>query len=228
MNGIKKILYVFLLIFILRIFSGCLFRCDCSDEVFHFDFSRVEIINLDNSQVYTSVLQNDTMFGKSVAFEIRIMPNEILASCSPTLILSPFNSAYAWSCDCQQLFRANQQIEKISIFTLLDINEKFKANTNVTDLFLASKEDYYNPEQLYIPFSKLYERINPNKYRDTQVQDFKIFLKEEVKNNKAQFVVNIMLSDNRILADTTGLLTIFIRKKTILNICMQGFRLILF
>lgn len=207
MKIIKKTGIIISIVFFVRILSSC-FPCDCSDEVFFFDFEKVEIINLDNSQFWVNELEADTMKKAAVAFEIRIKPDEEQYEQYVCNFSYSFSSAYAFSCDCSPKFKANQQISKIKIITLFDISDQAKANSDVTDLFVAYKENYYGSNQLYIPIPNLYERINSDIYYDTQVQGFQLFMTQEIQNDSAQFIIEIELSDNRVLSDTTNILTI--------------------
>jgi hypothetical protein len=207
MKTIRKILIIIFFGFVLRTLSSC-FNCDCDDEALYFDFTRVELTNLDNSQTYAIPTQSDTMISKAVAFDVKIVNDNLFSFRNVPENLFSFSSAYAWSCDCPQLFRANNKIEKISLITVFNINANINANSDITDRFVAHKENYYQPTGLYLTINELYSKINPDTYNDRAVEEFKLYLKDEVENEKAQFIINVHLINGIVLSDTSKILTI--------------------
>jgi hypothetical protein len=207
MKTLRKILIIILFGFVLRTLSSC-FNCNCDNDAFYFDFTRVELTNLDNSQSYAIPTQSDTMSSKAVAFEVKIVNDNLFSLKNVSKNMFSLSSAYAWSCDCPQFFRANNKIEKISIITVFDINTNINANSDITDRFVAHKENYHQPTELYLSIEELYSRINPETYSDQAVEAFKLYLKDEVENEKAQFIIHVQLTNGIVLSDTSKILTI--------------------
>jgi len=206
MKQLKKTLLLIVIVFALRSFSGCV-NCDCSDYAEPFDYSNIRIANLDNSQTYVHETHYNTMGRKAVAFNISVMGDSMSFKKKSTQIETFGFAHLSADCDCNQLFEANQSIETISIRTLYDINETAKANSEVSNLFVAHSSDSYEPENLYLTLDELYPKIN-NQTKTANYQEFNLFLTEPVLNDKAQFIINVKLSDDRVLSDTTNLITI--------------------
>ncbi len=205
MRTTKKVIIILIFVFILRTLSSCIFNCNCSNDVLYFDFNKIELTNLDNSQTYAVSTQSDTMINKAVAFEVRIFNDELSAHNYCPQKLFAYNSAYAWSCDCSPLLLPNNGIEKISIKTVFDINTQIKSGSEITNRFLTKNNQ---TDELYIPTNEIHSKKNTETYYHSAEEKFNLYLKDEVKNNKAQFIINVYLKNDTILSDTTNILTI--------------------
>jgi hypothetical protein len=153
--------------------------------------------------------QTDTMKMSAVAFQVNVTGDfPFLGKANEGMQGFGFSSAKAFSkTDCPMLYGANSRIDEISILTLFKINSNIPANSVVSDLFLCSgKSGYYNSE-LYIPLNQLYPLIN-QVYEDYPETQFRLFLKNKVEADSAKFIINVKLSDNTVLADTTNLIFI--------------------
>jgi len=204
MKTFIKSLAILAIVFVLRTLSGCM--CRCSDVSDPFDFTTVEIFNLDNTRSYPVRIQNDTIFSRAVAFRVVVRDNQPYFSHNCINHLFSFSNAIA--CDCSHLLRANDSIVKINIKTLFDINPKILANSDVTDKFVCSKENYFEPENLYKSIHQIYPLINSKTYYDFGVEDFNIYLKDEILKDTAQFIIYVQLKNKVVLTDTTHLLSI--------------------
>lgn len=147
------------------------------------------------------------MYAKAVSFEVDVTGIPEVGFLNFINPVSGFESANA--CDCNPIFAANQEIEKVSITTLNSISPEIPADSDVTELFLAlSSTDNNSTSHLYLTFENLYSIINANIYSDSPETSFQIFCKEEILNDVAQFTVTIELSDGRSLTGTTPVITI--------------------
>lgn len=211
---VRKILIILLFGFILRTLTSCI--CNCSDDTTPFDFQNIMIENLDNSGDWPVVTEHNEMYSKAVAFSVTAFAEDIFVmNMLKQINLAGFNSAKAFSCDCAVLFSANQKIEKITITTLFSISDQIPAMSNVTDYFVADSHERNNWETIYVDMDNIISHINPETYYDSGSQDIQVFLKEEVKNDKAQFIIDLDLSDGRVLSDTTNLITIIEQPTTL-------------
>ncbi len=207
MKLLTRSLFIITLVFVMRTLSGC-YNPVCPDDINYFDFSKVKITNLDNSGMYPTNLLSDTMEKAAVAFEINVSGD------FPFMVQAKnhkqgfgFSEANAFSKEnCPMLYKANSDIKNISVISLLKINESIPANTDISELFLATDQTRYGTD-LYVPLSQLYNKIN-HVYNDYQYTRFQLFLTKDVENDSARFVINIKLADNSVLSDTSSLIYI--------------------
>lgn len=198
----KKIMFVLFLIFIVRLFVSC---CRCSDETTPMQLNEITIKNLCTAGDYGDVIYNETdaMSSSKVAFKVIVADSTIDTYIEYYACNNAnwgFSAASATSCDCYQLFKPEQQIVDIRIFSLLKMSEQIAANTDVTKYFVAIP----SASQLYTPIDKLYPLINRDVIIGGPTIDMSFFCKLNIENTKAQFVVNIELSDGRMLSAFTN------------------------
>ena len=173
-----------------------------------FDFAKVSTKNLDNSGMWPTISQTDTMKRSSVAFQVNVAGDfSYLGQQEQEVQGIGFQTAKAFAkTDCPMLYGAENSIENISITTLFNINKSILANSDVSDLFVSTDQTNYN-SALYIPLNQLYPIIN-HVYVDYPEVKFQVFLKSKVEADSARFVINIKLADNSVLSDTTKLIFI--------------------
>ena len=207
MKLITKAFFIILLLFVARTLTGC-FNYPCSEEVYYFDFAKVSTKNLDNSGMWPTISQTDTMKRSSVAFQVNVAGDfSYLGQQEQEVQGIGFQTAKAFAkTDCPMLYGAENSIENISITTLFNINKSILANSDVSDLFVSTDQTNYN-SALYIPLNQLYPIIN-HVYVDYPEVKFQVFLKSKVEADSARFVINIKLADNSVLSDTTKLIFI--------------------
>jgi len=124
------------------------------------------------------------------------------------------NSAYAYSCD--ESYRRNDTIEAIRIRALSDFDEFHLAGTDLTDFFAAkmrstvtafsSTEDKIEHA---IAVSSFVENVNESSpyYLLT---DFDLFLlKKPSEEAVFQFIIEVELSNEKILVDTTDSIILY-------------------
>ncbi len=196
----KKIIFVLVLIFILRVFGSC---CRCSEETIPMQLNEISIKNLGTVGDYNGVVYNktDSMLRSKVAFEVIVADSTIELRndyyvCNKTNW--GFSTASATKCDCYLNFKPEQQIVDIKIFSLFKMSEHIQANSDVTKYFVADPEG----SELYTPINKLL--LNNVVISGSPAIDMRFFCKINIENDKAQFVINIELSDGKILSAFTN------------------------
>ncbi|MCK5537006.1 MAG: DUF5034 domain-containing protein [Bacteroidales bacterium] len=202
---LKKTLFIILTVFVLRTLSGCL-NCKTNNPQL-FDFDIIEITGLDNTGEQAIESITNIMNNSAVAFAIRLRSNEEYWEERYNISYIGFSQANAMQ-PCPEYFAPNQEIDQIEIITLKDISAEVKANTDVTELFVGFAYEPFVSEYLYFTLDELYQKINPKFTYNAPKQDFQLFLTQDIENFEAQFIINIRLSDNRVLSDTTHLIMI--------------------
>lgn len=91
---------------------------------------------------------------------------------------------------------------KISIFTLEEMSPQISANTEVTDHFLTRKE------ALYQSLDVLTEELNSTFQSFQPLYTIRIYCKDNIENDKAQFAIYFYLSDGRIITVISNLIHI--------------------
>lgn len=199
MRHTSKVLFVIGLFFILRLTQSC----TCSDEPFYLDSNLIMIKNLDNSGLYTASSNIDTMFSAAVAFEVAIYDS---TNTFYTSLVNPktsfgFSTAQALS-KCPEIYKSKQNISKISIITLEAISPEIPVNTDVTEYFLTQESNTF----LFQPLETLINTALYSYSLDDPLFTFKVFFKEDIQNDKAQFAFEILFSDGRTLTAKTNLI----------------------
>jgi hypothetical protein len=192
-------------VLIIRILSSCvgLFGGDCNSEPLYYDLEYITVSGCDNSDIYLSFEETDTMKYEAVAFNILLSADDLyyLTNLKNTNNFG-FSQTYAW--ECVHYYKANQNITDIKITTLFDISNRIPANSDVTGNFLYNTNNNYN--KLYTKFNDIKSSVNVTS--SNIGCEFYIFYKNAVQNDSAQFVVEISLSDDRVLIDTTNVISI--------------------
>lgn len=202
MKRTTKILLILVSIFIFRLALSC---CRCPEEIIFFDYNEVSIHNLNNSEIHTKFTDYNTMFSAAVAFEIRLSDSTYLQDLISVNNFANlgFSSARAMQpCDCLPIFKPSQEIMKISIFTLEEMSPQISANTEVTDHFLTRKE------ALYQSLDVLTEELNSTFQSFQPLYTIRIYCKDNIENDKAQFAIYFYLSDGRIITVISNLIHI--------------------
>ncbi|MEI8047801.1 MAG: hypothetical protein WCI92_10520 [Bacteroidota bacterium] len=206
MKLITRVFLILSILFILRVFTGCLIH-DCPEEVYPFDFEKIEIVNLDNSGMWPAILSSDTLKRAAVAFQVSVSANlPLIGQSGQNSNSSGFSFPTAsGKSDCPMLYSANHIIENISVVTAFDLNESYPANADVTSLFLGSDNIGYG-SGLYVPIDELYQKINKARYYDYPETQFRLFYRRTVEKDSARFIIRVKLSDASILSDTTQII----------------------
>ncbi|NTW23349.1 MAG: DUF5034 domain-containing protein [Lentimicrobium sp.] len=207
MRILKKAFLFLLIVNMIRIIPGC---CECDDSSMPFNFTKMDIINLDNSGDWAVTTSLDTMKAGAVAFEIALFDSLGYYYAQELQVNTPgFSSAKAMSCDCSFPYQANQYLSSLSITTLNAITTEIPAGSDVSDLFVARPTNNSSSgNSLYITLEALCNQTNGKTYYDSGVESFGLFLTVPVAYSQAQFVISAIFSDNRELSDTTRPITI--------------------
>jgi hypothetical protein len=206
MRTFTKILIIVVFTTILRIVTSC---CNCENVFFSFNYETLQIGNIDNSGQWSRPTESNDMSKNGVAFEVSIIGKSIAQSLVKPVDFWSFNTAVAQSCDCDDRYVGNQLIKSVKIITIHNLNADYTANEEVTPLFLANNcLDCDDIGTFYITIPELIKRLNPESIYNQPVNKFLIYLKVPVENTKAQFQVEVELTDGRRLTAQTALINI--------------------
>lgn len=206
-----KAINIIVIIALIKVVQSCILfpNCECSDEVFYYSINSIEITNIDNSQTYPQFTEEDEMHKAAVAFNVLISDTtltENYAYSQPLQSSIGFSTALAWSCDCSMNYLPEPTIQNFNIFTNFDINDTVKAGDDVSNLFLVTDYSWSNRDLYY----ELNELINLANLTTNEMPGIllKIFLKVPVDNSKAEFTIEITLSNDTKISQTTNTITI--------------------
>ncbi|HPT14879.1 MAG TPA: hypothetical protein PK796_08840 [Bacteroidales bacterium] len=198
---VKKLFVLIAAVSILRIISGC---GDCPDDPVFFEFNEVSISNLDNSGAWSQVTTSDSMFDEAVSFRVMIDGYfEPVKFQSSFLRNTGYSSCYAFS-KCPEILKPLHPITALTIKTLYPINNEIPANSDVSNMFVASESSWGN---LYHPLTSHTVSLKDKIYYDFS-ESFNIYLKSKVLNDKARFIISVRLDNDSIISDTTNIIYI--------------------
>jgi len=210
MKIFRKVLFILLIANIIRIVPGCIEDCDLLPV--YFDFTSLQILNLDNSGEWEVENTTDSMQAAAIAFELVISDypgNYPHYSAADIFHSFGFKSSHAMSHDCSQPMIANHYLTDIRIATLYDINAELHAGDDVTAYFVGQFSTNTSPVSgVYLDLATIIAQMKNKVYYDFGVEAFGIYLKPEVETPQSRFVISLTFSDNRILTDTTRLIHI--------------------
>lgn len=188
----KTIRIIILSIFVsvaLLLSNSC---CDSYDYEWTFYFAE----NLDSTNVYSG----DSIKKENYGINLQLFHRKYY-----TNIQTPFiNKAYATQ--CYEDYYNRDSIVDIKITSLRKFNSEHDSLSNVTDLF-ESLYIYYDYDST-LNITQYIRSLNKN--RNSMVNDISFKLAtEEVYTKKHQFKIEIELSDNRIMEDTTKTIILY-------------------
>jgi len=201
MKVVFKSFAILLVVFLIRTLSGC---CDCDDyyNEIKFNFEKLSIINLNNDREVAVVSTSDTMNRESVAFQVLFTSSGSYLSKKETAMAGfGFSKVSAFEkCDCAETYVPENPIKNFAIRTSFSFN-RWPAGLDVSDSmnYYIGK---YAGTGLYTSKSQVISEIT----RPTCNFDgiaFQFFAPNEVVSDSAQFVVEITLSDNTIISNST-------------------------
>lgn len=189
------------LAFMLRVVSSCI------DPVWDFDFNfnKITVGNLDNSGIYWTDTDDNTMYSAAVAFKVTISDEMLLASgvlrrsdagftgFTPVSAMSP-----------EPRYHPKHRITGISIVTLEDMSPGISAGTDVTGLFVAHLPHFKTHDFLYLDAEELPSALDQEFYPGEPSVSFQLFCRENIAGNAAQFLITVTLSDESTLSATTN------------------------
>ena len=184
---IKKIIFIHLFYASLNVLLAC---CNCSEEpsgYIEINKARTEIILSSNSDV------------KGVAFRL------ILEDSSQKNYLLPqsatlYSSAKAMSrCDCISRKILKEKIESIKIFTVNDLSNENKKDTDVSKLFVSDKiEQVFGSNVLKNTLTESIQNFNKQEFiNDDYIPVFDLYLTLNDPILPAQFWIEVNLHGGR-------------------------------
>lgn len=202
-----RILVLISLAFILKVVSSCV----RPSFDFEFDFSKITVTNLDNSDIYAMRSDRDTMYSEALAFEVTLSDDELFADgglLKTETAFPGFTPASAMSPEFR--YHPRHQIISINIVTLEELSPSVPAGSDVTQLFVANVPHYFTRDFLYIKADELSSIFNLEYYPGEPSVTFQLFCREEILNSKARFSITATLSDDSTLAAATSMITIIL------------------
>lgn len=193
------------LAFMLKTVIGCI------DPVWDFDFSfnKITVGNLDNSGIYATETDGNTMYATAVAFKVTISDETLHASGilrRSNTEFSGFTPVSAMSPESR--YHPRHRITGISIVTLEDMSPGISAGTDVTGLFVAHLPHFITLDFLYLNAEELPSALNLDFYPNEPSVSFQLFCRENIAGNAAQFLITVTLSDESTLSATTNPITL--------------------
>lgn len=176
---------------------------------FDFDFNKITITNLDNTEVYVIRNDGENMYSAAVAFEVTLSDDELTASGSlinAGTAFPGFTPASAMSPEFR--YHPRQQITSVSIVTLEEMSTVIPAGSDVTEFFVAYLPRHSESDFLYIRTDELVSMINRGYFPGEPKVSFQLFCKNDIPGSRARFVISVTLSDDSILTATTGMLNL--------------------
>ncbi|MFK7908214.1 MAG: DUF5034 domain-containing protein [Chitinophagales bacterium] len=199
-----KFLRIFLILTFLQIGTLVLTTSCCEDEYIYF-WSELYLSNVDNRGERPITAEENRL--PAIAYAIGMsMAYDFVHQTSPLNGFS--NSAYAYS--CAESYQRNDTIEAVRIRALSDFDEFHPAGTDLTDFFAAKTRGtvtaFSSTEEKTehaIAVSSFVENVNESEPYYI-LTDFDLFLLESPSQETAfQFIVEVELSNEKILVDTT-------------------------
>ncbi len=206
----RKVLFLLILPFVAEFIIACC-NCNLDTQYGYFSNCNINISELDNSGEKAVVTTSNTI--PKEAFGIRISIDRVDNTCYFNSTPSFLYSAFATSCDCPPEFEylAKDSIVDIEIITTNSYNTivngvstSHNAGSDISKFFYA----YSNYE--YIEISKYIKNMNygiKNNIIEQYTFDLLLMSPPEV-TSQHQFIVNIELSDGRVLSEQTNLITL--------------------
>lgn len=199
MNARNKLIFLLGLFLVIRFVQACI---SCPENTIPFDFTRVNVRNLDHSGSYPGWNETDTMYSAAVAFMVEADGRESMYAAAYT------KSAFYWfkaaiADECDPLFEARNGIKKVNIISLYSMNEEIVSGTDVTELFYGSIDGFLY-SGINETLSSVYRRILSGE----PVFAFNIYCGTNIENEYAQFLIHIELDNGDIISGHSALITL--------------------
>ncbi len=188
--------------------QACKIDCGCEPAITRVtDYKAVTLSNLDNSGTCPVQSSFNEMPAGAVAFAAALSNcfDNVCRHSRPGMAFS-----VAWACDCPPpLLTFNQQVTGISVLTLRPL-QGAPAGTEVTERFLAQPQgpEFRQCGGDFRDVDDLPASLNGLQFGSGDLPGFYLFAKETLQADSVQFVVNLSLSDGRVLADTTNVIAL--------------------
>jgi hypothetical protein len=171
----------------------------CSDKGYDYKWHDVILQTLTEKQVSDADVISQSGFG----LKINLIDNK--SASLNNLIPQLTANAYAGFIFRDKYYKTNT-IERVNIIFMHGLSNYGDIQT-VTDDFVPEN---YNPDDLVMPpMEQLVNQLNDKKFEP--VQSFELYLKEPYGQElTGRFIIEIKLSDDRVLSDTTKILSLTI------------------
>lgn len=191
----RKVLFVVLICFCVRLMFSCIPGSGCG--TIEFSFNTIHLDGIDNSGMCLGD-EIDTMSANAVCIKLTLSDSlDYYYACSKnqnSARFFPFSSAYA---DCSNSYQPSTEVDSIKIITLFDIDDELKSGENIDDviLFSNSSSGLYEGQEWAI--SEL------NRIKSDPEAFVYAVLTTSVQNTEAKFCVEVSLGNGTVLSDTT-------------------------
>lgn len=193
----RKLFRLFFIVVAMDLLIACC--CHCDDDEFYFSHCEIEAFHLDNTNEDPVLIEE---FASKAAYGIRTRVTLIENSCALNRQASfLFSTAYATSCDCPQNYFLTEDIISIEIVTLNDFDSSHPANSDVSDYFKVFRANEYQSIADFIT-----NRANTQWDSPFDIDMF--LLQPPLGDETSQFLVRIVLSDDRVLEKITSTITL--------------------
>lgn len=206
---VKKIVILVFSLFLLRLITGCIFRCNCPDtEILDINFNKLIINNINNSDGYIGYHHiSDSVPAKAIGFNILVCDSIYYENPDYYYVqnrqhFQPFiKGAYAWQCFCNEYdYHPNGNIIAIRVNSLFDFNAEYPAGSDISHLYVALAPYYdFNTKGMYASIDELLVWIQNNKVLDLPEIELSLFLKEAPTSDSIQLVFRFEFDDNSFL-----------------------------
>ncbi|MGF7138770.1 hypothetical protein [Roseimarinus sediminis] len=208
---IRNLFLLFIGLTLLRLVSGCIFRCSCPEtEVVDITYNKALISGIDNSDGYTWYHQlADSIPAGAIGFNIVLCDSNYFENPAYYFVqnkayFQPFiKGAYAMQeCICNQYdFKAEDGIRTLSISTRYDFSDDYPAGSDLTHLLVALVPNYpVDLQGMYLSFDELLEWLQKLDVLDLPETEMDLFLKEAPTNDSLQLVFSFEFDDASCLA----------------------------
>jgi len=197
---IEKVIIVIVSAFLVRTAISC---CDCIVPTkYQYSFDYISVYNLDNSGKDPIISPNNHVPKQAYGILIDFALHKLSISKSQ---IKGFQDASAFDCFCEDsIYSPKDTITSISITTNSYFNSQHPAESDISNMFkIVGRDSYISildylkmPEQVYFHYEPHNEKLNLFLIQAPEIAgDFR-------------FNVEVLLSDNRMLTMTTGLVTL--------------------
>ncbi|PKP22335.1 MAG: hypothetical protein CVU05_04270 [Bacteroidetes bacterium HGW-Bacteroidetes-21] len=192
-NRISKIVVLTLILIILEL----AFSCRKQYSKFRWESLTTKIINNSLSQEII-VSASDSVCYKNFGIRLSFKPQYY--AFNP---ISLYNGCYALKLD--DIWTNADTVKSIQIISLQDFNNNYSAGEDVNDIFRCKRSDPDYPStdiQNLITITALINYMN-TPYQEEIFKYDLLLVADSVYKNEHSFIINIELSGNRVLSDTT-------------------------
>jgi hypothetical protein len=188
-----KLIKGFLLIWVVKLFIFIV--SSCSDKGYDYKWHDVIMQTLTNKEISDADIISQSGFG----LKINLIDTK---SAQLNNFIPQLNTCANAGFIFHDKYYKTNTIKKVNIIFMHGLSNFGEIQT-VTDDFVPEK---YNPDDLVLPpMEQLIEQLNNTKY--DPIESFELYLKQPyVQELIGRFIIEVKLSDERVLSDTTKIL----------------------